>query len=420
MKRISALSLLFCSVIAQAQTPSTAPLQPGFYLYQNQTLLSVYSDLVSGSKGKKSAFYTIDSKGTGKALPSAKKFTAANDYLFLGATQKEAAMAMGRNPASFADTVYLAHRGTSQIPVLKSKSVYAGNTKGAMNLALQSGYSGFEFDVQLTRDKKFVVSHDEDLSVSSDCSGKVINNRLVDLARCKIQYTPLLPEEKILRSPAEVPQSMSTLSDIFQTYLTDPRVKNLVVDVKPGDSIDDQIAAFDELLSQYSEIEQAKIIFLIRDLNIETRLKALGKIAPMYALEGDSGWEPLQGKLDPNAHAVSLSLGIGLGIDPAKGSGILSILMSLPEFIKQGTLNGWRGGSVDISAIQWLPATQRKFLELENVLETRHIPVVGWTVNSADKIKWLREQTPKLPVVLSDLPYSEILKLELAELEQGR
>jgi hypothetical protein len=165
---LASLILALTSPFAHAEI-----FQPGFYLDLNQKVIAAYSDLVVGTHGKQSSLYTVDETGKITRLTSKQTRSFHGDYTFLGTTQKEAAQNLGKDTSRLTDTVYLAHRGISQIPVLKSKSVYPGNSMAAMKLALQNGYGGFEFDVQFTKDHQLVVSHDEDLSVSTSCTGEM-------------------------------------------------------------------------------------------------------------------------------------------------------------------------------------------------------------------------------------------------------
>ena len=70
-------------------------------------------------------------------------------------------------------TVFIAHRGTCYQPPFNDEGIYPANTIPAFESALHSGYEGFELDVRVTKDKRFILSHDEDLGVISKVKNTV-------------------------------------------------------------------------------------------------------------------------------------------------------------------------------------------------------------------------------------------------------
>ena len=210
---------------------------------------------------------------------------------YLGETEAEAAKTLGIE-AKLPVTRYLSHRGTAQIPVTHSHSMFPGNTIQAMNISLLNGYAGFELDVQMTKDRKFVVSHDNKLSVSTDCTGYVSDRTLDEVMGCNVRFTGFLPEKKWFHSKATISSTIPSLAQVWNQFLPDSRLKHLTVDVKPG-NIEDQVEAFSNLLAEVPLEQQKKLIFLIRDEAIQQKLEHLGYTAPLYALESASGWEPL-------------------------------------------------------------------------------------------------------------------------------
>lgn len=75
---------------------------------------------------------------------------------------------------SATDISLVAHRGFSaQAPE---------NTIPAFELAAQKGYNCVEFDIQLTKDGVWVLSHDEKINRMTDGSGKIKNYTYFDLA----------------------------------------------------------------------------------------------------------------------------------------------------------------------------------------------------------------------------------------------
>ena len=79
----------------------------------------------------------------------------------------------------------MAHRGIYFFdpPSYNPDGIYPANTIPAFQAALDTGHDGFELDVRITKDGKFVASHDEDLAVATDCDGKVAERTLAELKR---------------------------------------------------------------------------------------------------------------------------------------------------------------------------------------------------------------------------------------------
>jgi glycerophosphoryl diester phosphodiesterase len=338
---------------------------------------------------------------------------------FLGESQLDAAKTLGiQKPLPV--TRYLSHRGTAQIPATHSHSMFPGNTIQAMNISLLNGYDGFELDVQMTSDHQFAVSHDNKLSVSTDCAGYVSDRPLSEVTQCNVRFTGFLPEKKWFHSRASITATIPSLAQVLQQFAPDRRLKRLVIDVKPGD-IAEQVEAFAALLKDISPADQSKLIFLIRDIEIQDQLKERGFTTPLYALESSSGWEPLEKEetyFDQRPlEALSLSLGIGLGFAGlhernlvTKIAGVWSAITSVIDIITNSD-------GIDIAAVNWSKRNQTRFLELMNRARETHTQIVGWTVNTPLKINWLRKNAPDLDYVISDLPFRSIAKLQLHELE---
>jgi hypothetical protein len=90
--------------------------------------------------------------------------------------------------------MFIAHRGTAYQPPHYVGGIYPANTLPAFEAALRSGYDGFELDVRVTKDLRWVVSHDEDLAVTTLSSGLVNQKTLEEARQCTIVASSTIPE----------------------------------------------------------------------------------------------------------------------------------------------------------------------------------------------------------------------------------
>jgi hypothetical protein len=125
----------------------------------------------------------------------------------------------------------------------------------------------------------------------------------------------------------------------------------------------------------------------------------------------------------PAKVSLSLSLGLGLGLaglsDHHKGStliAIFNILKVVPRVVTRLAQHMFGNGSVEIDLISWSKRNEQALRTLTDAAAQDQRQIVGWTVNSKEKIGWLRANSPKLDFILSDLPYRRIMALQLAEL----
>ena len=89
---------------------------------------------------------------------------ASSDDKVEGTTAK-GELALNANQQPF--TIY-AHRGAQT-------EAYTENTMAAFNAARLAGVRGVEADISLSRDRKFVLMHDDTLNRTTTCSGEVAN-----------------------------------------------------------------------------------------------------------------------------------------------------------------------------------------------------------------------------------------------------
>ena len=89
-------------------------------------------------------------------------------------------------------TKIYAHRGLSRL--------YPENSLEAIKEASKYEYIyGIEFDVRMTKDKKFVVIHDKDITLVSNGTGIVNNMTLEELYKSDFTYNSLDIKKEYLK-----------------------------------------------------------------------------------------------------------------------------------------------------------------------------------------------------------------------------
>jgi len=322
-------------------------------------------------------------------------------------------------------TQYLAHRGTALVAT-NPEGTFPANTFPAFEAALQAGYPGVELDVHVSKDGQFIVSHDADLSISTNCKGMIADLNASEITPCLVTRSGLVPETSFASRRAKAYGYVPTLRHVFSAYLPYSRMKTIVIDIKPGNA-ETQSRAMERAMEGYAAFAD-KIIFLQRDNDLVAKMKSnAGWDQARYALEGETGWEPLN---DPERaqflkegistadgakmhDSISLSVGLGLGLNgwgrdiPSSIGALGRALGSIPNLLFH-----W---NIDIAHMQWSPTNFKKYRSLLSETKARKMKMVAWTVNTARKLKLLREKTPDVDFVLSDLPYGEIARIQLQE-----
>ncbi|MHC4134770.1 MAG: glycerophosphodiester phosphodiesterase [Planctomycetota bacterium] len=285
-------------------------------------------------------------------------------------------------------TIFLAHRGACYAPPLNHDGIYPSNTIPAFEAALRAGYRGFELDVRVTKDRRFVVAHDEDLGVSTDREGRVGEKTLAELRGTTVLLSPRLPETKASSSHAYVAAPMPDLREVFDRFLKDPRVARIVVDVKP-DTDERLLAAARHALTGRTGIDHEKLIFLSRSQAFISGLKPQAPRAT-YALEGSLGIEPLK--------------------EPEK---------FLPESVGRPRA-AHDAISVSVRLMLAFFRTDVGLDEFEQLLAQAHrhgYAVVGWTISDEGRMELLRRRALWPDYALSDAPYA---RLALQRLKTSR
>lgn len=292
-----------------------------------------------------------------------------------------------RPPLDRSRTLVIAHRGTYYYsrPYWNANALYPANTLPAFRAALDTGFQGFEADLRITRDKKWVVSHDQDISVATDGEGLVCERTLEELEACTVLYSPLIPERSLTAVGAYIAAPMCGFKETLRQFLHDDRAEAIVVDIKP-DTVDNiRHAAADALAPFSGSPDLDKLLFVAHD---EESLLALKELSPgsRFALEGDVGseaihdpesWIPeLEGK--PRRVYDTLSVNLGMYLSPI-----------LPP---------WRIGHA------------RDFMEAAR----RHgYSVMAWTVNDPMKLNRMITGDYQPELLITDAPYNRIAASQL-------
>jgi glycerophosphoryl diester phosphodiesterase len=290
------------------------------------------------------------------------------------------------------ESIVIAHRGTCYQPPFNDEGIYPANTIPAFESALRSGFEGFELDVRVTKDKRFILSHDEDMGVISKVKKTVKTMNLDEMQGITVIGSTTIPEMQVFSANALLAAQLPSLEEVLDKYIDDPRVKTITVDIKP-DPDDDVLAAAEFDFKDMSEENQKKILFLTRT---EKVAKGLKKLAPhsFIALEGSKGTEVFD--------------------EPEK---------YLPEAVK---LSRHSHNAISVNARLMLTIFddhEQSVFEMGKLVEIAHkynYKVVGWTVSDEDRMNKLREADVFSDYVLSDAPFYKWALQEMKYYQQKK
>lgn len=260
---------------------------------------------------------------------------------------------------ALAQTQLVSHKGAWK------NHVYPQNSLIGLKTAVDNGFKGIEFDIFRTKDNKFVLGHDNDITKVTTCTGKISDLNESDLKKCKVIKNTLLPITQILLKKVKKPQAITTLDEVVDLLFFDERLEFIWLDMK--DQSEEVVPMLKALVLKLSD---KKIFDKIVINNGSAELLARLKVeVPQfkYSLEGKWGSEPLTDYkkyidgIGITHDYISLNVGIYLGHEP-----MYKILCRKKRFWKY--LNAY------------LQETKMK-----------SIPTIGWTVNRTNKIKKLRE-----------------------------
>jgi glycerophosphoryl diester phosphodiesterase len=290
------------------------------------------------------------------------------------------------------EEVLIAHRGTCYQPPFNDEGIYPANTIPAFESALHSGYEGFELDVRVTKDKRFILSHDVDLGVISSINSNINTMNLDEIVGILVTASTTIPERRIASANALIAANLPSLKQVLDKYIDDPRLKTITVDIKP-DPEDDILLAAEYDFKGMSEENQKKILFLTRTQKVA---KGLRDIAP-YSTIGLEG-----------------SKGIEVFDEPEK---------YLPEAVKLPRLSH---NAISLNARLMLTRFddhEESIYDMKRLVEIAHhfnYKVVGWTVSDEDRMNKLREANVFSDYVLSDAPFYKWALQEMKYYEQKK
>ena len=389
--------------------------------------------------------------------PIAPRRLVTVDMTYLGREIDEVSRITGlKVPA----TRYYAHRGSAFINGTQDEAVYPTNTRGAVRDALEQGYHGVEVDLRLTKDLRWMISHDDKLAVATSCeSGRVAYSTFAQLQKCRVEASAVFPEAKFFRSFAPVDQPMWTPTQLIAEFAGDPRVEKIILDVKPflnkqGKpfvNVTDWKGVFHpavnegelivELLKPFPKPLLSKLLILVRNPSDEATIENgnLTDVDIPIAIEGSTGFEVINAadqfaspaeQAAKRAHleeiveaqgaggALSISVGIGLAFGTKEQPvgrifGMLSELgRAVADVVKYHT---W-----DLADLSWGRKRKEAMEQVMDVAAEHRLQTLAWTVNSRKKLMELRAFAPRIDGVLTDLPFYEIARVQMNDLEVAR
>lgn len=200
----------------------------------------------------------------------------------------------------------IAHRGLSSLEI--------ENSFEAIKLGLQDkSTTGVEIDIRLTKDKKIVVIHDDEIN-----NKKVSTSTLEELQKEKIKaniptttdYITSLFDNisgNLIRTRFQIVQNkttkISTLKEILDLY-KDYQEKELIIEFKFEDNEDDFIQEFDNLIKEYN---YSKIIIQSNDYQKLTKMKQLHPEFEYHLIIKKDNYEELK-KQDLDGYVIRKNL----------------------------------------------------------------------------------------------------------------
>lgn len=262
--------------------------------------------------------------------------------------------------------------------------IYPANSIKAFDYALDSGFNGFELDVVISQDQRYVVLHDQKLSYTTDCDGKVYKTVAADIRRCKKTHNLRLPVSALFPKRTYETDNVALLEDVFKRYLLQKRVKHIVVDLK----VDDVSSNMDALayVMRYAHLQnmQKKLIFISKNRALLLKIKQYYPFVTT-AIESVWGSEPLtqlEYYLDPKPKSydmISLNAGLTFGHVPLRRNII------------------GRSGRNKMYVSRYFEYVQN--YDMQTML---------WTVNRVSKLATYLDFKPEY--VLTDMPPSHVAK----------
>lgn len=268
-----------------------------------------------------------------------------------------------------ANPVLVAHKGTWR------DMKFPQNTKESLVKAIESGFSGIEFDIYMTRDQVFVLAHDDGLEKVTNCKGKISQKNYDEIKDCLVVKNTLLPITKILLKKVKNPKKLTRLDELLKILNDIDNLDLVWIDLK--EQSENLVSPLIEVIedSANSRLKSAIVI----NNGSSSLLSKFKSLYPeiRYSLEGKWGSEPL--------------------VDPSfiENAGKTHDIISLNV--------GFRLG--DESPLKIINKQKRFYKRLKILLEKardKNIQIIGWTVNKLAKIEKLL--STDLDYLLTDRP----------------
>jgi glycerophosphoryl diester phosphodiesterase len=270
----------------------------------------------------------------------------------------------------------IAHRGVCYQPPFNEEGIFPANTIPGFETALRSGYAGFELDVRITKDNRFIVSHDEDLNCATTARGYVSEKNLSEIEDALVIKSTAIPEKRSTAKEAYIAAPIVSLARVIKLFIDNPRLETMVVDIKPD--TDERIyLAIKHDFEGLTPEQQKKFLFLTRE---ESSAEQIRKICPYsyIALEGSIGPEPINDLKKYFPEAVGLPRSAHNAI--SFGSNILLAFESLETALKK----------------------IRKAMKLARQYDYK---ICMWTYSKVERIEIMRKEEIFPDWMLLDVPF---------------
>lgn len=200
----------------------------------------------------------------------------------------------------------VAHRGLSSLEI--------ENSFEAIKLGLQDkSTTGVEIDIRLTKDKKIVVIHDNEIN-----NKKVSTSTLEELQKVKVKaniptasdYVTSLIDNisgNLIRTRFQIVQNkttkISTLKEILELY-KDYQEKELIIEFKFEDNEEDFIQEFNNLIQEYN---YSKIIIQCHNYQELIKMKQLHPEFEYHLIIKKDNYEEMK-KMDLDGYVIRKNL----------------------------------------------------------------------------------------------------------------
>ncbi len=288
----------------------------------------------------------------------------------------------------------IAHRGVCYQPPFNEEGIFPANTIPGFETALRSGYAGFELDVRVTKDNRFIVSHDEDLNCATTARGYVSEKNLDEIENVLVVKSTAIPEKRSTAKEAYIAAPIVSLARVVELFINDSRLETMVIDIKPDTDERIYLAAKHDFEGLSPE-QQKKILFLTRE---ESSAAKLRMICPhsYIALEGSIGPEPIKDLKKYFPEAVGLPRGAHNAV--SFGSNILLAFESLETALKKIRKAMELAGKYDYKICMWTYSKVQRIeiMRKEEIFPDWMLMDVPFYKYALEQMKYMRDKKLKL------------------------